>query len=392
MDPKEHTQSILDLIFQHLSEAVFVTDKKWQITLMNPMAESMISRSAKASIGNHLVNVLRLYDRQKKETIKVTSQRQFLSDKQLCNYWNIVLTPENGSDMFVDCSVLSLSAAKNPQSGYLVTLKNVNDRVISDEEHINHNKISAIANMAGSLAHDFTSSLGVISGHASAIADNLIPKTRAHEEALRILEAAKRAGNLTKHLMSIARIGDSKTDMKVESVHLGNLVKDAITIMEESFASQNISFKMKNPESMPYVMADDRQILDCLVNIMMNSTDAMPKGGTISIDADEITFRKTSYVALRIRDTGIGMTSNVLHHAFDPFFTTKQAGSGAGLGLTVVKNSLERWGGTVKIKSRIGHGASVRLFFRKAKAQPSKESIREVRSRRESILLVDDTL
>ena len=390
MGQKEHIHSTLETLFQCAPEAVFVTDRKWQIVLMNPLAETMTGCISKTSIGNQLMDVLKLFDSQKKETFKLTSYRQSSGDKQTCNYWNLVLSPANGSDLRVDCSISPLNATKHAQGGYLVILKNVDDRALIDDEYINHSKISAIANMASSLAHDFTNSLGAISGHASAIADNLIPNTRAHEEALRILEAAKRAGNLTKHLMSIARIGDSKTDMKVEAIHLGNVAKDAITIMEESFSSQNIVFKIKSPESMPYVMADDRQLLDCLVNLMINSTDAMSKGGTISIDSDELIFRKTTYVALRIRDTGNGMAKDVLLRAFDPFFSTKPLGTGAGLGLTVVKNSLERWGGSVKIRSRVGTGTSVRLFFRKAKAQPSKEYIRESKSGGENILLIDD--
>ncbi len=391
MDQKEHNCPIEEAIFSSMPEAVFLADRKWRIVMMNPSAEALTGHSCKSSTGRILSDILKLHDSQTRKTLKLQKPGNKSGNGHSRNYWNLVLSSTASPEIFVDCSVMLLNGTKQSQGCYLVTLKNVSEKTALDCELLNKSKISAIANLASSLAHDFTNTLAVISGHASAIADNLIPKTRAHEEALRILESAKRAGNLTKHLMSIARIGDAKADIKLEPVHLGNVVKDAVTVMEESCSSQTLTFKARNPDAMPYVTADERQILDCLINLMINSTEAMPKGGTITIDAEDITHRKTNYVALRIRDNGNGMSREVLSRVFDPFFTTKPAGTGIGLGLTVVRTSLQRWGGFVKVYSRPGHGTSVKLFLRKAKTQPPKDSLRGDKAGRETLHLVDDT-
>jgi two-component system, cell cycle sensor histidine kinase and response regulator CckA len=391
MEQKENIGSSHELVLQNIPEAIIVTDKKWQVMFMNTTATEMTGWTHKSAAGKNLIEIFTLSERLKHEEIDFTNPGNFQRDRKSCTYWNSIFKSNNNTEILVDASFVPISGNRETSIGYIVSLKDATERMNEEKDYLNNQKIEAIANMANGLAHDFTNSLGIISGHASSIADNLIPKTRAHEEAIRILEAAKRVGNVTKHLMSIARIGGTKTDMKVEAVSLGNIVKDAINIMEESFSSQNISFKIRNPESMPYIMADDRQMLDCLINILLNSIDAMPDGGTISINAEEATFRKTSYVVLRIRDNGKGMSKDVLLHVFEPFFTTKTAGTGSGLGLTVVQNSIERWGGFMKIRSRPQQGTSIRLFLRKAKAQPAKETVREIKAGRETILIIDDS-
>jgi len=388
MEQKEHTGITLNQIFESIPQAIIATDRKLLVSFINAAAEKMTGWTQSTAVGKNLSEVIKLFDRQKQEAIIIPSLRRFLHGRESSSFWNVLLKPNQEEAIPVDVFFAPLSSIHGIINGCIVVLKDVSERAKNDMEFVNKQKIEAIANMAGGLANDFTNSLGVISGHASSIADNLIPKTRAHEEAMRILEATKRASNATKHLMSIARIGGTRVEMKVESIHLGDIVKDAIATMEESFASKNISFKLRNAESMPYVMADERQMLDCLINLLLNSTDAMPSGGAIVIDADTTNYKKTGYVVLRIRDHGKGMSKEILLHAFDPFFTTKPAG--AGLGLTVVRNSIERWGGFIKIRSRPDHGTSIRLFLRKAKIQPTREAIRDAKAGRETILIIDN--
>ncbi|MDD4871652.1 MAG: ATP-binding protein [Kiritimatiellae bacterium] len=391
MEQKEHADLPLDLIVQNMPEAVIVTDRKWMISFMNPAAMELTCSTQKTALGKKFSDVVKLFDRHKNKKINITNHRSFQHDRKPYTYWNCTLESNSPKEIFVDVTFASIPGAKGTSYGYIVTFKDISERTNQEKEYLNKQKIEAISNMANSLAHDFTNSLGIISGHASSIADNLIPKTRAHEEAVRILEAVKRVGNVTKHLMSIARIGSTKNDMKVDAVPLGNIVKDAINIMEESFPNQNISFRIRSPESMPYIIADDRQMLDCLINLLLNSIDAMPDGGSITIDTEDTTFRKTSYVVLRIRDNGHGMSKDVLLHVFEPFYTTKSSGLGAGLGLTVVQNSIERWGGFIKIRSRPQQGTSIRLFLRKAKAQPAKETVHELKAGGETILFIDNS-
>ena len=391
MERNDQTDLLPNLILQHMPEAVITVDKKWAVSFMNPAAEILTGWTLKAALERNLGEILTLLDADTSEEIKIPSMRAFSRDSVPVVYWNLAMSSTDGNKTPVDAVFTAMKNIHGSATGCLLILTNVSVRNKHEKEFLNRQKIEAIANMAGSLAHDFSNSLAMISGHASSISDNLIPKTRAHEESLRILEAAKRAGNIAKRLISISRIGAVKTNMKIETVALGAIVKEAIKMAEESFESQKISFKIRNLENMPSIMADDRQLLDCLLNLILNSLDAMPDGGTITIDAGEITLRKINYTILRVRDTGCGMSKDVLLHAFEPFFTTKPAGAGAGLGLTVVQSSLGRWGGFVKIRSRPKQGTSVRLFLRKARIQPAREPSRGTKSGLESILIIDDS-
>jgi len=387
----EQTGIPYDLILQNLPEAVIIADKKLSITNMNPAAEALTGWTQKTAAGKDLTQVLRLIDHEKRQEVKIPSVHTFQHDKKPVSYKHVLLLSSENGETPVDVLFTAMVSHRGIYGGYLAILTDITGCLKVNEEYVNRQKIDAISNMANYLAHDFSDSLGAISGHASAIADNLIPKTRAHEEALRILQATKRAGILAKHLMSIARLSNTKTDMKVEAVSLGNVAKEAVRIMEESFFSQTTSFKVRNPEGMPYVMADERQLLDCLINLLINSIDAMPNGGTVTIDSSEKIYKKNSFAVLRLRDSGVGMTQEVLMRAFDPFFTTKPAGSGSGLGLTVTRSSVERWGGFINIRSQPNQGTSIRLFMRKAKVQPARTIARAAKAKLETILIIDDS-
>jgi PAS domain S-box-containing protein len=388
MEQKKQAELESEGILRHLPCAVITVDKKWTVVSVNPAAEALTGRTSDKWAGQSPSEILKLLDRNNKD-IQIPTARVLQQQRQPITYWGVLLSTANGSLVPVDITFSPVASYRAAPSGYVIVFTNASERVRKDEESLNRHKMEAISTISGSISHDFSNSLSVISGHASSIIENLIPKTRAHEEALRILDAAKRAGTIAKRLMGIARIGTMRTDMTVETVALGTIVKEAVRIVEDTTGAQKISFKIRNADAMPYIMADDRQMLDCLLNLLLNSVEAMPDGGTIAIDTTESTLRKTNYVVLRIRDTGTGMSKDVLARAVEPFFSTKPVGTGAGLGLTVVETSLKRWGGFLKIRSRPEQGTSIRLFLRKARSQP-RESAREERSGRETILIIDD--
>jgi len=272
--------------------------------------------------------------------------------------------------------------------GIVVSCRDISEAVLEERMVLDSHKIEAIGNMAGAIAHDFSNWLGVISGHASAVADSLIPRTRPHSEALRIINAAERAGMLVKRLFSVARASNIAGEMKIERVALHEVVSDAIQMMEETFHAKQISFKVRNLETAPDVKADALQFSDCLINLFLNDGDGMPDGGTITIDWSEKVTESKTFVVLRVRDTGVGISRRDLEQIFDPFFTTKDSQSATGLGLTIVKSSLQRWGGSVKVRSQEGRGTSFRLFVPRETAELRKRPA--VRAGGETILVVDD--
>ena len=251
-------------------------------------------------------------------------------------------------------------------------------------------QVELMAGMASSIAHDFSNSVGIIAGHAASIADHLIPRTHAHEEALAILDATKHAGSLIKRLLSFARSGKTTGEQFTESVALHNVVDDAIAIARNAFAGKHVAFKVMDLRDVPQVAVDAGQFLELLLNLFRNAVDAMPEGGTISIDASQQSVDSTQYVILRVRDNGVGMTPEVRHRILEPFFSTKGDSAGLGLGLTVVRHAVESWGGLVKVRSTLGHGSSFRLFLPRAASEKAEAVRQKEKPARATILVVDD--
>ncbi|MBA4389294.1 MAG: hypothetical protein C0404_15085 [Verrucomicrobia bacterium] len=384
METSTHNQgNRAEKVLGSVPYALLVTDRRGVITFINGLAEEVLGVSRAYAINRPLGDVFRLANPE----AKIPSTRTIGQLKAPKFYRRSFLVKRNGDKTLINASIAPIDGGHD---GLVVLFRDVSKEVAVERMNLDRQKIDAIGNMARSVGLDFTRLLGGIVGQASSIADNLIPNTRAHEEALQILSTAKQAGALTKRLLSIAKASSSKGDMKLENVALGEVISDAISLVEGSFAERKIAFKFKALETIPHIVADSSQLLDCLMNIFMNSADAMPNGGAITIDTMEKADGNKRLVVLRIKDTGKGMTKEVLDQIFEPFFTTKDSASSVGLGLTVVNSSVKQWGGTVKVRSKVNHGTTIRIFMKKADVQPHAAKEVQVRTGGETILVVDD--
>lgn len=259
----------------------------------------------------------------------------------------------------------------------------------TNNTNINH-ELSAIGRLAGSVSNEFNNWLSIIHGYAESIADSLIPNTRAHGDALRIIDATKHAGNLTRRLASISKATKVKGKSKIKNVNSAKIVQDAISLTKGTFSEKDIHFRYSPPSSSIYVSAEYSQLVDCMVNIFFNSADAMPKGGSITIDIIKKTYKDSDYGIIRVRDTGHGMNKDTLNNIFDPFFTTKEKSAAIGLGLTMVHNIIDAWGGFIKVKSQPDKGTSMRIFIPLAEKQHIQETER-IQMGGETIVIIDDS-
>ncbi len=260
---------------------------------------------------------------------------------------------------------------------------------MTDNPNNEQQDFEAIGNIAGSIANDFNNWLGIISGYALSIADNLIPKTRAHEDALRILEAARHADALTKRLLSFSRASTMEERGTTKLLELNHIIDETISLAKETLAKQNIQIKHQKSNPHLHIKVDYSQFVDCLMQIFFNAMEAMPNGGTINVDTAEKPLDGQSYAIIRVRDSGEGIPKEDLIKIFDPFFSTRQARSSIGLGLTVVKNFVAQWGGSIKVRSQPGRGASFRIFVPKAEETTNLKKV-SIQSAGGTVLVIDD--
>lgn len=391
VEAKRDGKDLFSSIVNGLEDAVLATDRHGRIVSVNPAAERLMGLRGQDLIGKSLRGSIRVRQADTGAEVALPTPRFFQKNRRPRHLSHLMLVPPSGDEKLVDVVITPMSGYRGAIDGTVLVLRDVGDTVLAARAAMDQEKIQAIGTMAGSMAREFSDSLGTIAGHASSVADGVIPLTRPHKEALRILEASDHAGGLVKRLMSIARSSNSQGDPEMLDISLGEVVANAIELVRRSLELRGIIFKVRDIEGMPYVVANENQLLDCLIALFSNAATAMPDGGTITIDVSEKqgTNDAGAFVVLRIRDTGCGMTKEIIRQIFDPFFSTKHRDVAIGLGLSVVKSSVEGWGGSVKVRSHPGHGTSFRLLIPKADTQPTKERGR-AHAGGETILVVDD--
>lgn len=262
-------------------------------------------------------------------------------------------------------------------------------------------KMEAIGNLAGGVAHDFNNLLTVILGSSQLLALEIGPGHAAESDLQSIEEAAQRAAALTQQLLAFSR----KQILKPQVVDLNQIVSK-IELILRRLIGEDIELVVKPGESLGQVLVDPGQAEQILMNLAVNSRDAMPTGGRLTIETDDVVLDDSDvgkpigvaagpHVMLAVTDTGVGMDALTQSRIFEPFFTTKEPGAGTGLGLSTVFGIVQQSGGTIGLSSEPGKGTTFKIYFphtNRASRTPAESSISDERSLKgsETILLVED--
>ncbi len=261
-------------------------------------------------------------------------------------------------------------------------------------------KMESIGQLAAGVAHDFNNILTVIQGHSSLLLQgNGLEKT-AHRSLQHISVAAERAANLTRQLLLFSR----KQLAQPKTVDL-NVIIENVASMLRVLLGESITVDLKLADDLAAVDADEGMMEQVLVNLAVNSRDAMPRGGHLTIstmerEVDERYARRIRearaghFVAFRVSDTGTGMTRETLAHIFEPFFTTKDVGKGTGLGLATVYGIVKQHHGWIEVDTKEGAGATFTILLpaiadRAEKPKP-RSTPDELARGTETVLVVED--
>lgn len=276
----------------------------------------------------------------------------------------------------------------------------VTERVRTEEQLRHAQKLEAVGQLTGGVAHDFNNLLGVVIGNLDLLRDSVSPG-RAETAAIvdDAMDAALRAGDLTRRLLTFAR----RQVLRPEVVDVATLV-EGVTRLVSRTLGEDIAVETTVPDSLPPVHVDGHELETVLLNLAVNARDAMPDGGTVTIEAGEIRLEGEAarrnevepgwFVTLRVADTGHGMPEDVRSRAFEPFFTTKPAGRGTGLGLSMVYGFVRQSRGYVTLTSEVDRGTVVELGFpaaaRSAAMAVGGQGSRTRTGRGERVLVVED--
>ena len=270
----------------------------------------------------------------------------------------------------------------------------------SEKQFRQSQKMEAVGRLAGGIAHDFNNLLTVIMGYSQVLLTELGPQHPLRGKIEETLKAGERAASLIRQLLTFS--SKQSLDPKVLSLNT------AVTSLEgllRRLIGEDIQLVSKLDPTNGRLRADQAQLEQVLVNLVVNARDAMPKGGTLTIETAQVELTLSPvyhltplppgpYVRLAVSDTGCGMDRKTQSHIFEPFFTTKGEGKGTGLGLSTVFGIVTQCGGAIDVTSRVGHGTRFDLYF------PSVESdilttaptqpLGQPQRGTETILLVED--
>jgi PAS domain S-box-containing protein len=279
-------------------------------------------------------------------------------------------------------------------------LYDITEHKLLEDQLRQSQKMEAIGQLAGGVAHDFNNLLMIIQGRNERILDHLASSNPVHGDAVEVREAVNRAASLTHQLLAFSR----KQVLQPRVIDLNVVVGDAGKMLHR-LIGENIEVTLRTAPSLWYVKVDQGQMEQTILNLALNSRDAMPHGGKLTIEtrnseldaasaAEQGSIKPGRYAVLEVSDTGVGMDAETQSHIFEPFFSTKEPGKGTGLGLASVYGVVKQSGGWISFASQLGHGTAFRIYLPEACAQP--ETVSETTAvvadatGTETILVVED--
>jgi len=261
-------------------------------------------------------------------------------------------------------------------------------------------KMEAIGQLTGGVAHDFNNILTVITGTIEILSEAVKDRPHLAQITNLIGAAAARGADLTKHLLAFSR----RQPLQPRNVDVNAVVVDAARLLRPTLGEQIEIESMLAHDSAP-ALIDPSQLTNAILNLALNARDAMPNGGKLTLETKNVVLDENyaamssevnpgNYVMIAVSDSGKGIPTSLLDKVFEPFYTTKDVGKGSGLGLSMVYGFVKQSNGHIRIYSEEGHGTTVKLYLPQAAgvadALPAEAGISEFVRGDESILIVED--
>jgi signal transduction histidine kinase/ActR/RegA family two-component response regulator len=273
------------------------------------------------------------------------------------------------------------------------------DKNVADLQLRQAQKMEAVGQLTGGVAHDLNNILTVITGTIEILAEAVADRPELSAIAKMIDEAAARGGDLTQRLLAFAR----KQPLRPREVDVNSLVIEATNLLRPTLG-ERVEVHMKLAGDASRALIDPSQLTNAILNLALNARDAMPDGGKLIIETSNVVLDDSyagmngdvaagNYVMIAVTDSGHGIPPSILNNVFEPFFTTKDVDKGSGLGLSMVYGFVKQSNGHIKIYSEEGHGTTVRIYLPQARgaAQPVElASASSIEGGDETILVVED--
>jgi len=392
------SEAQLRAILHSALDAHITMDKAGTITSWNPQAEAIFGWSAPEVLGKRLSDV-----------IVPTAHREahgrgvarFLTTGEgpiLNRRLELTALRRDGDEFPVELAVTPIRVGD--AWSFSAFLRDITERKQLQQQLIQSQKMEAVGRLAGGIAHDFNTLLTAIFGYTDLLTEELPEGSQARKDVAEIRKAGERAASLTRQLLAFSR----QQVLQPIVLSVNALVADVETMLRRLIGA-DVELRTTLAPDAGNVRADPGQLEQVILNLAVNARDAMPTGGKLTIETQNVELGEMyaearqpvvpgAYVMLAVSDTGVGMDAKTQARIFEPFFTTKEAGKGTGLGLATVYGIVKQSGGYIWTYSEPGHGATFKVYLPQVEA-PVEATVRPPEPGRtlggtETVLLAED--
>lgn len=344
-------------------QAIVAVDAEWRVTRWNRAAEEMFGWNAAEVIGQPLPYIP---DSERAAFAAIQSLEAHEAGIRALGTRRV---RKDGTVLDV---LLSTSVLRDPtgrHTGFIALVADVSDRKALEAQLRQAQKLEAVGQLAGGIAHDFNNLLTVIGAHTDFLLETIAAGSSEASDLEEIRHAARRAAGLTAQLLAFSR----RQILQPKVIELNAVVGQFGPLLRR-LIGEDIEVSLWPGAEAACVLADPGQLEQVLMNLAVNARDAMPRGGTLSIETkivqveegDEAAIRLMlpgHYALLKVSDTGLGMDAKTQARIFEPFFTTKELGKGTGLGLSTVYGIVKQSGGFIWCESASGRGTTFEIYL-----------------------------
>jgi two-component system, cell cycle sensor histidine kinase and response regulator CckA len=378
-------------VFLNAADPMLVLDDDRRIVEANHAASALFGQSAEALVTRRLDELV-----VDGPATLPESWREFLALGEAKREHRVAaLSPGDRGTRLVECTYRAAVLT----GGHLVIARDITDRRQLEERLLQSEKVESVGRLAGGIAHDFNNLLTAILGYTELLSNNPSLDARGRSDLEEIQKAGQRAAGLTQQLLAYSR----KQVLIPKEVDLNQAVLD-LKGMLTRLIREDIVLTYALEETPAVIKIDPTQLEQVILNLVLNSRDALPGGGYIRLEVARVSLadvpmvadlnvQASEFVRLRVIDNGVGITPEVRAHLFEPFFTTKELGKGTGLGLASVYGIVRQSQGFISVESEPGCGATFTMHFPSVAAR-SPQTVQagpiDAAPGRGTILLVED--
>jgi PAS domain S-box-containing protein len=387
----------LEITLNSIAESVVATDKRGAISHMNPVAEMISGQKSNEAIGKKLSEVF-VFTCAEGKTLTTNLEDLILQQDKPANLssYNRLVTPD-GRELTIAISASQIRDEAGIVIGSVVVFRDLTEEALIQEKLKQSQKMDAIGQLAGGVAHDFNNALSGIIGAVQLLEKDA--KTEYTGKIIKLIaKSADRAADLTAKLLAFSR----KSRVEIANHDLHTIVQTAIDILSRTI-ERKIALKSNFKAKDSLVKGNFAELESVILNLGINASHAMPDGGEIffttsNIILDEIYCRASSfaltpgnYILLEVKDSGTGIAPENINKIFEPFFTTKEQGKGTGLGLSASYGTIVKHSGAINVYSELNRGTIFRIYLPSIEGPiENRLSNSETLQGTGTILLVDD--